>query len=437
MERNEAIEVWARLAAHGTVPTEITRAAHVLPSYTAGIGPWIDRLSIRYLRGTDVQPGLCQSAAHIKLVLAPYGGGKTHFLLTLGARALDDGFAVSYVPCGEAVSLESPLDVHRQLIRNLLLPGKDQFGLPTLVDTVTQSKRTEIDHSPGVADVDAAFSRWVRSVRRTQYPEISFGRVMAKALESADRDDDSDLREAAELWLQGELDRLPSAALQELRLANIPAAGRKQFGRNLMLSTVQFLPNAGVHGLVLLLDEAETLFTNRSQKALLRLLTAMRVMVDLPDGVPGGVPLFTVISAVPDVLEDFERYPALQQRLAVFGAPFDSGNDFASQLPLDRVLGQEKLLQEIGEKLVDFGSIATNRPFDVTLQQSNIRQLVRVASERHLDVDARRVFVKTWVNILQTQATNGERKYDHEELNERYQGNFEQLENAHADGFEP
>lgn len=64
MERNEAIEVWARLAAHGTVPTEITRAAHVLPSYTAGIGPWIDRLSIRYLRGTDVQPGVMPERKH-------------------------------------------------------------------------------------------------------------------------------------------------------------------------------------------------------------------------------------------------------------------------------------------------------------------------------------------------------------------------------------
>lgn len=436
MERQEATEVWARLAEHGTVPTEITRAAHVLPSYTAGIGPWIDRLSNRYLRGTELHPGLCQSAAHIKLVLAPYGGGKTHFLLALGARALEDGFAVSYVPCGEGVNLESPLNVYRQLIRNLLLPGKNQVGLRTLVDTVSQSKRAEIEHSPDVADVDAAFVRWVRSVRRTQYPEISFGRVMAKAIESAERDD-SDLGEAAELWLQGELDRLPKADLQELRLANIPAANRKQFGRNLMLSMVRFLPNAGVHGLVLLLDEAETLFSDRSQKALLRLLAAMRVMVDLPDGVPGGVPLFTVISAVPDVLDDFDRYPALQQRLAVFGASFESGNDFAPQLPLDRVLKQEVLLQEIGEKLVDFGSFATNRSFDVALQQRNIRQLVQVSSERHLDVDARRMFVKTWVNILQLQATNGEREYDHEEMNERYQGNFEQLANAHTGGFEP
>ena len=152
--------------------------------------------------------------------------------------------------------------------------------------------------------------------------------------------------------------------MHALRLAKIPAANRKQFGRNLMLSTVKFLPNAGVHGLVLLLDEAETLFAVRSQKALLRLLAAMRVMVDVPDGVPGGVPLLSIFSAVPDVLDDFDRYPALKQRLEVVGAPFESGNDLAAQLSLDRVQGQETLLQELGEKLIEVGAIATGHSFD-------------------------------------------------------------------------
>ena len=124
MDQNHAIELWTRLGEHGTAPTEVTSAARVLPSYTAGIGPWIDRLSDQYLRGSGSRRGLCQSTAHFKLVLAPYGGGKTHFLLTLGARALEDGFAVSYVPCGGGVSLESPLDVHREHCQALAVTGK-------------------------------------------------------------------------------------------------------------------------------------------------------------------------------------------------------------------------------------------------------------------------------------------------------------------------
>ena len=436
IDQSQAIQLWTRLGAHGTAPTEVTSAARVLPSYTAGIGPWIDRLSNLYLRGNGPRPGLCQSAAHFKLVLAPYGGGKTHFLLALGARGLEDGFAVSYVPCGGGVSLESPLDVHRVLVKHLQLPGRDQPGLRPLLDEVIRLKREDIERRD-VPDIDIAFRRWLLTVRRSDYPENSFGRVIAAALEAVDRGEDSDVSDAALYWLQGEPGLLSKGDMHELHLAKIPAANRKQFGMNLMLSTVKFLPNAGVRGLVLLLDEAETLFAVRSQKALLRILAAIRVMLDVPDSVPGGIPLFGVFSAVPDVLDDFDRYPALKQRLAVFGAPFEAGNDFSVQLPLDKVQGQETLLQEIGEKLIEVGAIATGHSFDIELQMGNVRRLVRVASDRNLDVDARRMFVKTWVSLLQIQAADGESEFHAEELTRRYQGDFEQLQGAHGEGFEP
>ena len=83
MNQNEAHQLWAMLGAEGKAPTELTQASHVLPSYSVGIEPWIDRLARRYFQD------LCRHAAHFKLVLAPYGGGKTHFLLTLGIRARD------------------------------------------------------------------------------------------------------------------------------------------------------------------------------------------------------------------------------------------------------------------------------------------------------------------------------------------------------------
>ena len=97
MNENEAGQLWATLGAEAKSPTELSRASQVLPSYSVGIDPWIDRLAGRYLKN------LCREAAHFKLILAPYGGGKTHFLLSLGVRALSEKFAVSYVPCSEGV----------------------------------------------------------------------------------------------------------------------------------------------------------------------------------------------------------------------------------------------------------------------------------------------------------------------------------------------
>lgn len=429
MDQNQAMQLWSRLGATGTAPTEVTSAARVLPSYTAGIGPWINRLSNLYLRGSEGQPGLCQNTAHFKLVLAPYGGGKTHFLITLSARALEDGFAVSYVPCGEGVSLDRPLDVYHLLIKNLQLPGNDRPGLYSLIDAVIQSKRREIERQ-GAPDLDFAFRRWIDTIRRGDYAENSFGNVMATALDIVANGGDQDKGSAAAIWLQGEPDRLTPRDRDMLHLANIGAARRMLFGRELMLSMVKFLPSAGVHGLVLLLDEAETSFVQGGLMATLRMLAAMRVMVDVE-----GVPLFHVVSATPDVLDRFDDYPALAQRLQVVGAPFEAGNDLAPQLPLDKVQGQDRMLLEIGNKLIRIGSIATRYSFNLELQKGNCDRLVSVASEHDLDIDARRMFVKTWVNLLQMQVVDDEREYSLDELTEFYMGNFDRLNQN--DGFEP
>ena len=302
-------------------PPELAYASHVLPSYSVAIQPWLDRLASRFLRQ------LCRKNAHFKLVLAPYGGGKTHFLLALGARALEENFAVAYVPCGESISLESPLDIHREVIKKLQLPQQRSPGLRTLIGYIAQRKRQEI-RVHGAPDVDVAFRRWTDSIQRTDYPENAFGRVMAAALRGVD--DRSSTGEAAVRWLQGDTETLTRDEMRELRLAKVPAANKKEFGRNLLFSSVRFLAEAGVHGLVLLMDEVETLFTARG-KALLRVLAAMRVLLDAPAGTQGGLRLFGIFSAVPDILDQLPKYPALQQRLAVLGAAFHESNDLAIQ----------------------------------------------------------------------------------------------------------
>lgn len=429
MNRSEAHQLWAMLGAEGKAPTELTQASHVLPSYSAGIEPWIDRIARLYFQD------LCRHAAHFKLVLAPYGGGKTHFLLTFGIRARDEeNFAVAYVPCGEGVSLDNPLDVYREFIKHLQLPGQDRPGLRVFLDSTTRAKRDDM-RQRNVPDVDAAFRLWVSNIRRGDYPENAFGRVMAAALQTTDDGRDSPIGDAALRWLQGDIDTLDRSEMQELHLARVPAANRRQFGRNLLLSLVKFLPEAGVHGLLLLMDEVETLFQVRRGAAALRVLGAMRVILDAPTGVSGGVPLFGVFSATPDVLEESRKYPALEQRLAVRGASFDQGNDFASQIPLDKVQSQETLLANIGDKLIGVGAIAIGHQFDRELQRNNARRLAKVASERNLDVDARRLFVKTWVNLLDLQSSRGQREIEDDELKERYSGSFESVDqNAE---FEP
>ena len=175
-------------------------------------------------------------------------------------------------------------------------------------------------------------------------------------------------------------------------------------------------------------------------KALLRILAAMRVFLDSPAGVPGGVPLCGVFAATPEVLDGDKigQYSALKQRLAVRGASFAEGNDLAVQLPLREVAPQEVLLKEVGEKLIEIGTRATGHAFDPGLQAENARRLADVACERNLDVDARRLFVKTWVNLLELQAQAGERSIGRDELVDRYEGVFNRFKSdeANAEGHE-
>ncbi len=431
IEQNDAMQLWAGLGSDGKAPTDLTSSSRVLASYTAGIEPWISRLANVYLAG------LCRHGAHFKLVLAPYGGGKTHFLQSLGVRGLQDGFAVSYVACNEGLTLTDPLAVYKELIKHLRLPHVEEPGLQTFLDAVVAAKTAEIERQ-GAPDVQVAFRRWLRTVRRGTFPSNAFGRVVAEAIEATLAESDSMMGDAAFRWLQGDVGALSRDESAALRLPRVTKAEQPSFGRELMFSLIQFAPQAGVHGLVLLVDEVETLFNARGGRALFQLLAAMRVFLDNPAGVPGGVPLFGVFSAVPDIVDECDRkYGALAQRIAVHGASFDNGNDFAFQVPLERVESQEQLLAEIGRKLIDVGKAAHQWSLDRELQIRNAENLARVAAKRDFEVSARRMYVKTWIGLLERQATVAEIDFTEEELAVLYQGSFEALRTQEHEEYEP
>jgi hypothetical protein len=242
--------------------------------------------------------------------------------------------------------------------------------------------------------------------------------------------------DAALRWLRGELDTLTKDEMAALRLAKVPNKSRNVLGRNLLLSMFCFIKEAGVNGAVVLFDEVETMFTARG-KALQRVLSAMRVILDVPDTVPGGVPLLGLFSAVPDVLEQLPKYKALEQRMAVKGASFEEGNNYATQLHLERLQSQEELLRSIGRRLIELGELATGHRFDRSIQEINVTRLSEVAAERNLEVDARRLYVKSCTNILDLQVQQGEREFSQDELADRYRGFFDGMKNTEQSESEP
>lgn len=427
MYDDNAFELWARLGSEGKAPTDISRAQEAVITYSVGIDPWIDRLSKTYLQN------LCKKSAHFKLVIAPYGGGKTHFLVSLGGQALNDNYVVSYIACSDNISFDKSLEIYRTFTASVTLPGTKTSGLGSLLTGII-SHKSEIIRSKA-PDPEAAMEMWLNTLYREEYPEPSFGRVAAAALREIIDPSTSRTGDAAYRWLRGEIDTLTKDERSLMRIATISAKDRNEFGRRMLLSMIKFAVESGVNGVVILFDEVETLLTAKG-KALLRVLSAMRVLIDLPMGISGGIPLFGAFSAVPQVLEELPKYPALEQRLAVVGASFTEGNNFAPQLDLGSLCAQKEFLSSLGEKLLMLGEKAKGHIFDKELQSKNIRRLVKVADERNLDINARRLFVKACVNILDQQTSLGEREYSEDELNDRYRGSFEQLSKTNEEGFE-
>jgi len=422
-----ARDLWARLATEGKPPVDPILAAEILPVYTVALDSWIGRISRAYFED------LSRRQAHYKLVLAPYGGGKTHFLLALAQRALAENFVSVYVPCSAGLAFTEPLAVYRAFVRAILLPDEKAPGLGRLLARVVEHKKLAMANAQA-PDVGDAFRAWVQFIAGDYHPEPAFGRVMAEALRSVDDPAEAPFGEPAVRWLSGEVDSLTREELAGLKLPRFAKSDQQELGRNLFLSMLRFIPSAGVHGTALLFDEVETLATAIRGKALQRLLGAIRVMLDLPTGVPGGIPLLGVFAATPDVLASIQKYQALAQRLAVSGSPFEEGNDRAAQLDLSKLGVPSQFLIELGNRLVEVGRLACDHDFDESLQHENAVRLARVATERNLAIDARRLFVKAWVSLLDFQVRSGERVMPEEELSLRYQGVFDDLKGSEEDG---
>ena len=432
IENNPDIfEIWAKLASEGKAPSELNFASQVLPVYTVGIEPWVERLSKTYLQR------LCRRHAHFKMVIAPYGGGKTHFLMSVGTRALKDGYAVSYIPCSQGIDLNSSLQIYTEFIKGIQLPGQSRPGLKSLLQQVIDNKTQQIQEA-GAPDVDVAFSHWLSQLSGDEYRENAFGRIMADALRFKKDPSQALANDASLRWLRGEINTLNKEELTALNLTKYPTKAHNELGRNLIISICKFIKEAGVHGAVILLDEAETMFT-ATGKALLRVLSAMRVLLDLPGGITGGVPMFCIFSATPEVLEDMPRYGALDTRMKVLGVSFEEGNDFAAQINLSKIQykSEKEFLAEIGIRLIELGKLATGHDFNRKIQINNLNTLTDIALSRNLDINARRLFVKTWVNILDHQTYDQEKAYTEEELTSRYQGNFNMIVERQQEVDEP
>jgi hypothetical protein len=306
-----------------------------LKYFSVGLDPYLNAIRDEYLK-TYIKEG----GSAFKLVVGPFGGGKTHFLYSVRDSAWEEGFAVAYVS---------------------LTPNETPFHSMNLV---YRALAAQVSTGPGErgieAMVDAYGDRPIQGLEATAFAEAVKKKDLA--------------------YLKGE-------------------TLEKQDAPRMIRSLLQWVRQAGRSGLVILFDEAELAPSfSRKQKEIL--INNLRELIDrcCQSSFRGAM----VFYAIPDekTLEGRgTAYEALKQRLATV---FDAPNPTGIKIYLERI-SQDAVgfLTEVGMRLASVYEAAYGAELEGPKLLPALQTLASACyDERFADISYKRLFVQSAVRLM-------------------------------------
>jgi hypothetical protein len=278
--------------------------------------------------------------AGFKAIRGEWGSGKTFTVRWVAERARTRGFATAEVQISEG---ETPLHhletVYRRLCERLTTTDTPNGGaLRTVVDSWFFALNDDVLAAGGVAGADteavldatAALAERRLGVVAQQAPALS---AVLRGYRRALAEGDDATAEGLLAWLGGQ----PHVAASVKRTAGLRGDLDHDGALAFLAGLLTILRGAGYSGLVLVLDEVETLQRVRGDIRD-RALNAMRQLIDEID--QGRYPgLYLVITGTPaffDGPQGANRLPPLAQRLHTdfsAGARFDNPRAVQLRLP--------------------------------------------------------------------------------------------------------
>jgi hypothetical protein len=354
----------------GTVP------GRGLDALAVGVEAWATTLDEEL---TSVAAG----RGGFKAVRGEYGTGKTFFGRWVQERARSRGFAATEVQINET---ETPLHrletVYRRLVEHLGTADMASGAFRSVIDGWFYALEQDVLADPAVDPNDApGLLQRTEALMETRLRAISqtapaFSAVLRTYRQALAQNDDS-LAEGLISWLAGQ----PNVAASVKRAAGIKGDLDHFGASNFLVGLLTILQDSGFAGLVMVLDEVETLQrmrTDTREKG----LNALRQWIDEIDAgcYPGLYLLVTGTPAFFDGPQGVQRLAPLAQRLHVdFSTDRRFDNPRAVQIrlaPFD--LGA---LVAVGQRVRDL--YAQGRP-----QEQRLRTVV---SDAYLDTLARAV----------------------------------------------
>lgn len=342
----------------GTVPESS------LESFAVGLEAY------RVTLGQELQQ-CAAGSGRFKAVRGDYGTGKTFFARWFQGLARSEGFATSEVQISET---ETPLHrletVYRRLTEHLTTSETSRGALRTVIDGWFYSLEEEVlarqGDCPADALLEATETLMRERLRVIERQAPAFGaclRAYRRALASGDEERASGLI----AWMSGQ----PNVAASVKRSAGIKGDidhfGALGFLQGLLL----ILRDSGFAGLVLVLDEVETLQRVKGDVRE-KSLNALRQFMDEVDAgrFPGLYLMITGTPAFYDGPQGVQRLPPLAQRLHVeFGSDYKFDNPRAVQIRL-KAFDLDRLV-EVGHNVREVFAARASEP----------ERLLRVAND--------------------------------------------------------
>ena len=345
--RNEIVDALRR----GTVPWRSLDAFAVgLEAFETVVG--------------DELASVAAGSAKFKAVRGEYGSGKTFFVRWLQERAKREGFATAEVQISET---ETPLHrletVYRRLAERLSTADTQQGALRPILDNWFYALEEDVLAAGSVAEGDsgALLAQTTELMERRLAAVARHAPAFATALRAWRRAVAGNERATAEAllaWIGGQ----PNVGAAAKRYAGVKG-DLDHFGAlSFLQGLLVILRDAGFSGLVVVLDEVETLQRVRSDVRE-KSLNALRQVLDEIDS--GRFPgLYLVITGTPAFFEGpqgVQRLPPLAQRLAVdFSGAHRFDNPRAPQVRLQSF--DLARLQSVGRKIRDLYAAGAAAP---------------------------------------------------------------------------
>lgn len=294
----EAREIIAALRT-GAVPRDgLHHFATGLDSLVAAIETELDEVAM----GTG--------SGRAKWLRGEYGSGKTFATRLICHRARQRGFATAEVQVSVTDTPMHRLEmVYRRLMERLTTATDGEGAFSAIVDTWIYEVGEEVMRLQGIAESDPAFPAAVEQRLENKLADLSkrnpaFARVL-RAYHQAMEASDFAAAQGLLAWLSGE----PSVAAAIKRSADVKGDLDGPAALTFLRGVLQLLRESKYKGLVLVLDEVETIQRMRSdvrEKA----LNALRQLIDLLLG--GDLPgLYLVVTGTPEFYDGYKGLKGL------------------------------------------------------------------------------------------------------------------------------